>query len=127
MNDGNYATLFSQYQAEQQSLKAQVDELSKRLAVLGEMHDNSQKWIDLIAKYKDLQELDAPIVNELCKKILLHQAHKIDGKRVQKIEIFYRFVGKLSTVDGEAEHEIHGSRHLCVNKDTETNELTQAV
>jgi hypothetical protein len=38
MNDENYAVMFSQYQAEQQSLKAQVDELSKKLALLGEIH-----------------------------------------------------------------------------------------
>ncbi len=120
MNDANYEVMFTQYQAEQQALKTQVDELSKRLAILGEAYDNSQKWIDLIAKYRDLRELDAPIVNELCEKILLHQAYKVDGKRVQKIEIFYRFVGKLPTADGEAEHEIHGSRHLCANKETES-------
>jgi len=120
MNDENYEAMFSQYQAEQQSLKEQVDELSKKLAVLGEIHDNSQKWIELIAKYKDLQELDAPIINELCEKILLHQAYKIDGKRVQKIEIFYRFVGKLPMAGGNPEHEIHGSRHLCVSKEAKS-------
>ena len=120
MNDENYEAMFSQYQAEQQSLKEQVDELSKKLAVLGEIHDNSQKWIELIAKYKDLQELDAPIINELCEKIMLHQAYKIDGKRVQKIEIFYRFVGKLPMAGGNPEHEIHGSRHLCVSKEAKS-------
>ena len=93
MDDANYEAMFAQYQAEQQNLKAEVGELSEQLAVLGEVHDNSQRFIDLVAKYKDLQELDAPIVNELCEKILIHESQKIDGKRWQKIEIFYRFIG----------------------------------
>jgi len=109
MSDENYEAMFSQYQTEQQDLKPKLEELSKKLAAFGKAHSNSQKWIDLIAKYADLQALDAPIVNELCEKILIHQPEKINGKRVQKIEIHYRFVGKLPTVSGEAEHEIHGT------------------
>ena len=70
------------------------DSSTKRV-ILGEFHDNGKKWIDLIAKYKDLQELDAPIINELCEKILIHESEKIDGKRTQRIEIFDRFVGNL--------------------------------
>ena len=77
----------------------------------------------MIAKYKGLQELDAPIVNELCEKILIHEAYRIDDggrftTRYQKIEIYYRFVGKQPTPAGEIEHEIVGSRHLCSNNNT---------
>ena len=44
-------------------------------------------------KYADLQELDTSIVNELCEKILVHEAQRVDGVRTQKIEIYYRFIG----------------------------------
>jgi len=116
INDENYEIMFSRYQAEQQGLKQQVEMLSKQLTAMGEIRDNSQRWMSLIAKYKDLQELDAPIVNELCEKIMLHQAYRVNGRRMQQIEIFYRFVGKLTAVNGRVEHKIRGSRHLCVNK-----------
>jgi len=115
MSDDNYESMFSQYQKEQQDLKPFVEELSQKLTAFDETRDNKQKWIDLIAKYADLRELDAPIVNELCEKILVHEYEKVDGKRVQKIEIFYCFVGKLPTIDGEEEHHILGKRHYCVN------------
>ena len=40
--------------------------------------------------------LTAPILNELIEKIVVHKATKDkDGKRIQKIEIYYRFVGKI--------------------------------
>ena len=95
LNNSNYTTMFARYQKEQEELTVHVEQLKRKLALVGEFHDNGKKWIDLIAKYKDLQELDAPIINELCEKILIHESEKIDGKRTQKIEIFYRFVGNL--------------------------------
>jgi len=95
MSDANYEMLFRKYQDEQESLAPLVEELSDRLKVLDEAKDNSRKWIDLIAKYRDLKELDAEIVNELIEKIVIHQAEKIEGKRTQKVEIFYRFVGQI--------------------------------
>jgi len=119
MSDENYESMFARYQHEQKTLKAEDAELAKQLKELGEVRDNCRRWVDLIAKYRDLRELDAPIINELCEKILIHEPYRVDGKRYstrrQKIEIFYRFVGKLSTADGEPEHAIQGSRHLCAN------------
>ncbi len=99
LNDSNYAKMFSKYQAEQEQLELRVKELEKMLASLRQNEDNGQKWIDLISKYSDLQELDAPIVNELCEKILVHEAQKVDGVRTQKIEIFYRFIGIAPNIE----------------------------
>jgi len=98
LNDANYATMFSKYQAEQSRLESRVKELEKQLSSLKQNEDNGQKWVDLISKYADLQELDAPIVNELCEKILVHEAQRVDGIRTQKIEIFYRFIGIAPTL-----------------------------
>ena len=95
MNASNYNKLFQKYQKEQEKLELKVTELEKQVIRVDEASDNSQRFLDLITKYADLQELDTPIINELCDKILIHQAEKIDGKRVQKIEIFYRFIGKI--------------------------------
>ena len=105
LNDANYNMMFGKYQAEQEQLIITVAEVEKRLAESSEIHDNSQKWIDLIAKYVDLKELDAPIINELCEKIMINEAEKIDGKRTQRIEIYYRFIGKLP----ESEQIIEGN------------------
>ena len=58
--------------------------------------DNAEKWLSLIRKYTNLTMLTAPILNELVEKIVVHEATKDkDGKRIQKIEIYYRFVGKI--------------------------------
>jgi len=93
LNNSNYASMFAKYQKEQEQLGLRVKELEKQLSLLKQNEDNGQKWVELISKFADLQELDAPIVNELCEKILVHEAQRIGGVRTQKIEIYYRFIG----------------------------------
>jgi hypothetical protein len=50
----------------------------------------------LIEKYEAINELTAPLLNELIDKIEVHQAHKDEnGNKVREFEIYYRFVGKI--------------------------------
>jgi len=96
LNEANYSALMIKYQQEQEALLEQTGELASRLKAFDDNARNGVKWVALIAKYASLKELNAGIVEELCEKILVHQAERIDGKRVQKIEIFYRFIGEVS-------------------------------
>jgi uncharacterized protein YukE len=98
MNSANYEMLFQKYQGEQEKLKPKVEELADKLKVLDQTRDSCRKWMDLVAKYQDLHELDAETVNELIERIVIHQAEKIDGKRIQRVEIFYRFIGQIAAV-----------------------------
>lgn len=43
-----------------------------------------------------MQELTKQILNELIDKVVVYDAEKINGKRVQRIDIYYRFVGLIS-------------------------------
>ena len=40
-------------------------------------------------------ELTPTMVNEFVKKIIVHEADNSSGKRVQKIEIIFNFVGQV--------------------------------
>jgi len=51
--------------------------------------------MELAAKYIDVQQLDRVIAHELIEKIVVHQARKLDGQRIQQIDIYYRFIGKI--------------------------------
>jgi len=95
LTDANYSVLVAKYQQEQAALMQQAGELAAQLEALETSAHNSVKWTALIAKYADLQELNTGIVTELCEKILVHNAEMVDGKRYQKIEIFYRFIGGM--------------------------------
>ena len=77
-------------------LNEKYDKLQAELDRFEQSADDAQKWIDLIAKYTELTELTAPLLNELIDKIVVHEAYKdADGNRTQEIEIYYRFIGKI--------------------------------
>lgn len=50
----------------------------------------------IIRKYVGIKELNPTIVNEFIKKIIVHAPEKVDGKRVQKVDIVFNFVGEIN-------------------------------
>ena len=47
-------------------------------------------------KETDLTQFIPEILNELIEKIVIHQTKKVNGKKVQEIDIYYRGVGIIS-------------------------------
>ena len=58
--------------------------------------EDAKKWIDIVKQYSEPTELTAELLNNMIDKIVVHEAIKYEGGlREQKIEIYYRFVGKI--------------------------------
>ena len=56
----------------------------------------AEKWLELIKEYSVPKELTAPLLNAMIEKILIHEATtNEDNERIQEIEIYYRFIGKV--------------------------------
>ena len=92
----NFNMMSKQYQTEQQELAEKIRKLNESLAVKQETSDNAEKWIALIKSVVEPQELTAELLNTLIEKIVIHEAVKSEsGIRDQKIDIYYRFVGKI--------------------------------
>lgn len=88
--------LSGKYQDEQLQLETDIKRLQDTLTKTAEVKDNTERWVALIRKYTNLTELTAPLLNELIDKIVVHEATKDEnGKRVQDIDIYYRFVGMI--------------------------------
>ena len=49
--------------------------------------------MDLIKRYADIDELTQVLLNTLIDRIEVHEPEGIDGEFVQKIDVFYKFVG----------------------------------
>ncbi len=54
------------------------------------------QFISNVKKYTEITELTPEFLNELIEKIIIHQTEKINGKKVQEIDIYYRGVGIIS-------------------------------
>lgn len=84
------------YRAEQVQLTEQIEQCKEKLVATKATEENVRKWIDLIGKYSKIDELTAPLLNELIDKIIVHEKRTdTDGKSIRDIEIYYRFVGKI--------------------------------
>ena len=58
--------------------------------------DDAEKWVELIKQYSNPTELTTELLNSLIEKIVVHEAVKSpDGCRKQKVDIYYRFIGKI--------------------------------
>ena len=93
--------LLPKYRKEQGELKAQLALFEEENSERRETAQNAEKWVALIRQYNDLQELTAGIIRELITKIYVGDVRKVDGEKVQSIEIHYRFIGSLSDGAGK--------------------------
>ncbi len=88
--------LSQKYQQEQDEQETKIQTLTARLDESRQQTEGVEKWIDLLRQFSSPTELTAELLNALVEKILVHEATKDeDGSRVQEVEIFYRFVGKI--------------------------------
>ncbi|MFZ5988396.1 MAG: recombinase family protein [Bacillota bacterium] len=96
ITDKRFASLSGDYEKEQQELSEKLEALTEKVRTARDNADKAQHFLGFIRKYTELDELNAKILNELIDKIVVHHKTVNEvGERVQKIEIFYKFVGLL--------------------------------
>lgn len=92
----NFNMLSERYQTEQQELDAKIQQLRSSMEADQQSIQDAEKWIELIRRYTNITELTADLLNALIEKIVVHEATKdADGSRMQEVEIYYRFIGKI--------------------------------
>ena len=80
---------------EQQEIEISIREIQEKLMQFEEDTDRTEEFLSLVHKYTDIQELTPAIVNEFVDKVLVHKLENISGDRVQEIEIFLNYIGKV--------------------------------
>lgn len=96
ITERNFSMLSDKYQTEQEELAQAVESLQNQIAQDKQESMDAEKWVSLIKQYAYPTELTAELLNALIEKITVHEASKdADGNRVQKVEIYYRFIGKI--------------------------------
>ena len=93
--DRRYEMLSSDYEKEQQELEISMQEIREKLAQFEDDTDRTEEFLSLVHKYTDIQKLTPAIVNEFVDKVLIHKIEKAEGDRVQEIEIFLNYIGRV--------------------------------
>lgn len=92
----NFTMLSERFQTEQQELETKIRELQEALSSMEQTESDAGKWLELIKQYSNPTELTTELLNTLIEKIVVHEAVKSpEGYRKQKVDIYYRFIGKI--------------------------------
>ena len=90
-----FLKLSAEYEAEQQELTEKVNAEQKDVDTYEQDKNDFDSFAAVIRKYVGITELTPTIVNEFIKKIIVHAPENINGKRFQKVDIVFNFVGEI--------------------------------
>ncbi len=105
ITEERFDSLLSEYEAEQKSLAAAIAEAEDSLTSYKEDTARVEQFLALAKKYTDFSELTTPMINEFIDKIIVHAPEKVDGDRVQEVEIYLNFIGKYELPAAELTEE----------------------
>lgn len=95
ISGATFSLLIEKSEEERIQKSEQLDALLAEADKARQDMEDIQKWVSIIKKYLDLQELDRETVDELIDHIEIGERTVIDGQKQQDIKIFYRFVGEV--------------------------------
>ncbi len=92
INESLFNELSNEYQKEKEDLVSKISKIETKLSKQKDTETKVKEFANIIKKYYNISELNPFILNELIHKIIVHERKIINGKRVQKIEILYKFM-----------------------------------
>lgn len=89
-----YEILNSQYETEQRVLSKEIKDLELVISRYEKETDKVKKFISLISRYENFDELTNTMINEFVEKIIIHERDRKGSQTSkQKIEIYFNFIG----------------------------------
>ena len=93
--DERYAILDGQYSKEQKDLSAEIADMEAELSGYEEGRRSAEKFIALVDKYQNFEELTTYMLNEFVEKIVVHERDRKGSiETTQEVEIYFNFIGK---------------------------------
>lgn len=95
LSDQQFTFMVSGYDDEKAALVEKIRGLEKEVSTVTERRDDVGRFVQIVRKYTDVQELSYEIVHEFIDRILVYELDKDTNTR--KVEIYYSFVGQVDT------------------------------
>ena len=99
LSDERFGKLSVKYDAEQKELNKQITELQAELDSDKNKSVSTDEFMAIVRKYTRARKLTPRMLNELIEKIQVYQAEIIDGKKVQRLKIYYNCIGSIEIPD----------------------------
>ena len=102
ISDERYLAMSADYEAELKKMKDRYYELQGMLDTFTKQNQDVKKFAKLVETYTDITEVTEELLHTLVDKIVVHEKEVIDGEIIMRVDIYYRFIGKVGDKDGEA-------------------------
>lgn len=96
LSEENMSIMLSEYEAEQKRVLTEIEEDRKAVAEIKEDQGNVDKFIKLIRKYTEFEELTPIMINEFVSKVVVHTAKGRGSSRTQEIDVYLNYVGRIT-------------------------------
>ncbi len=90
-----FVKMSQSYEQEQSQLIERAYHLRQELSKAREQSDNVTRFMRSIRKYTEITELTPELVREFVQKVVVYQAEKINGRRTQRIDLYFNGVGQI--------------------------------
>ena len=101
-----YEILNSQYETEQRVLSKEIEDLDLAISRYEKETDKTRKFISLISRYENFDELTNTMINEFVEKIIIHERDRKGSQTSkQKMEIYFNFIGNYEVPKEELSEE----------------------
>lgn len=96
ITDERFDFLAKSYEDEGNDLKTKIQELKNALASSVQEEEKLSKFLKVVKSYTEIEELTPEILNSFIEKIYIGETEKYDGRKMQEVEIIYKFVGAIN-------------------------------
>ena len=98
--------LMTEYDTEQSNLEQRISELETATERISTKEVQIDKFVRLVKKYRDFEELTTPMLNDFIEKVVIHEAEGGRTKdRTQQVDIYFNFIGNFVLPLSEEEAE----------------------
>lgn len=88
--------LMTEYDTEQSNLEQRISELETATERISTKAVQIDKFVRLVKKYRDFEELTTPMLNDFIEKVVIHEAEGGRTKdRTQQVDIYFNFIGNF--------------------------------
>ena len=96
ITDERFDFLAKSYEDEGNDLKTKIQDLQNALASSVQDEGKLSKFLKVVKSYTEIEDLTPEILNSFIEKIYIGETKKYDGRKMQEVEIIYKFVGAIN-------------------------------
>ena len=96
ITDERFDFLAKSYEDEGNDLKTKIQEFKNALASSVQEEEKLSKFLKVVKSYTKIEELTPEILNSFIEKIYIGETEKYDGRKMQEVEIIYKFIGAIN-------------------------------